>query len=47
LVKEVVSPQFLLHLLNVDAELLAVHLSELGASEGPSEKSGSKGDGSL
>ena len=45
-IEPVVTPELVHHLRLCDTELLGVDLSELGDSEGPSEKSGSEGAGS-
>jgi len=44
-VEVVVSPEFLHELLTVELELLGEGKSELGKGEGPSEESGTEGDG--
>ena len=46
-VEEVVAPEALHHLLDVDAELLGVHARELGQGEGPAVQAGREGDGAL
>mmetsp|Transcript_7513 Transcript_7513/g.20518 ORF Transcript_7513/g.20518 Transcript_7513/m.20518 type:complete len:915 (-) Transcript_7513:51-2795(-) len=46
-VEEVVAPELAHHLVLVCAELLGVHASELGESEGPAVETGGKGHGSL
>ena len=46
-VEERLSPQLLHELVDLDAELLGVHLGELLQSEGPSVKTGSETDGTV
>lgn len=47
LIKIVVTPKFLHHLLKVDLEFLGIDTSKFGQSEGPTEESGPEGYGSL
>jgi len=47
LVIEVVAPKLLHHLVEVYLELVGIDLGESGKGEGPSEKSGTEGHGTL
>jgi hypothetical protein len=47
LIEVVISPKLGLHLISINTELLGINLGEVGASESPSEKSGTESGGTL